>query len=50
MISYTNRRHISTSKIEAAIRDMINAFNRFSLPNLWGTGTRAAVDGSKFEI
>lgn len=50
MISYTNRRHISTAKIEAAIRDMINAFNRFSLPNLWGTGKRAAADGSKFEI
>ena len=50
MISYTNRRHVSTPKIEAAIRDMINAFNRFSLPSIWGTGKRAAADGSKFEI
>lgn len=50
MISYTNRRHISTSKIEAAIRDIINAYNRFSLPSVWGTGKRAAADGSKFEI
>ncbi|WP_449415980.1 Tn3 family transposase [Phormidium nigroviride] len=50
MISYTNRRHISTPKIEAAIRDTINAFNRFSLPSLWGTGKKAAADGSKFEI
>jgi TnpA family transposase len=50
MISYTNRRHISTSKIEAAIRDIINAFNRFSLPSIWGTGKKAAADGSKFEI
>jgi TnpA family transposase len=50
MISYTNRRHISTPKIEAAIRDIINAFNRFSLPSIWGTGKKAAADGSKFEI
>ncbi|MDV2997572.1 MAG: Tn3 family transposase TnXo19 [Chroococcidiopsis sp. SAG 2025] len=50
MISYTNRRHISTPLLEAAIRDTINAFNRFSLPSIWGTGKRAAADGSKFEI
>ncbi|WP_267901037.1 transposase [Dulcicalothrix desertica] len=50
MISYTNRRHINTSILEAAIRDIINAFNRFNLPNCWGTGKKAAADGSKFEI
>jgi TnpA family transposase len=50
MISYTNRRHVSTSNIEAAIRDIINAYNRFSLPSVWGTGKCAAADGSKFEI
>lgn len=50
MISYTNRRHITASILEAAIRDIINAFNRFSLPNCWGTGKKAAADGSKFEI
>jgi TnpA family transposase len=50
MISYTNRRHISAAKIEAAIRDIINTYNRFSLPSCWGTGKKAAADGSKFEI
>lgn len=50
MISYTNRRHISAAKIEAAIRDIINAYNRFSLPSCWGTGKKVAADGSKFEI
>ncbi len=49
-ISYTNRRHVSAAKIEAAIRDIINAYNRFSLPSCWGTGKKAAADGSKFEI
>lgn len=41
-ISYTNRRHISAAKIEAAIRDIINAYNRFTLPSCWGTGKKAA--------
>jgi TnpA family transposase len=50
MISYTNRRHITAQNLEAAIRDMINAYNRFSLPSIWGTGKRAGADGSKFEI
>ncbi|MEH2293329.1 Tn3 family transposase [Nostoc sp.] len=50
MISDTNRRHVSTSNIEAAIRDIINAYNRFSLPSVWGTRKRAAADDSKFEI
>ncbi len=26
------------------------SYNRFSLPSVWGTGKRAAADGSKFEI
>ncbi len=50
MIPYTNRRHISAGKIEAAIRDIINAYNRFTLPSCWGTGKKAAADGSKFEF
>lgn len=50
MVSYTNRRHISIQNLEASIRDIINAYSRFNLPKLWGTGKAAAADGSKFEI
>lgn len=50
MLSYTNRRHVSTEILQAASRDIINAYNRLSLPKCWGSGTRAAADGSKFEI
>ena len=49
-LSYTNTRHINANKIEAAIRDLINAYNRLNLPKCWGTGKRAAADGSKFEV
>jgi TnpA family transposase len=50
MLSYTNRRHISAKNLEAAIRDIINSYNRFNLPKIWGTGKRAAADGTKFNI
>lgn len=50
MLSYVHRRHFTTAKIEAAIRDIINAYSRLKLPLYWGTGKQAAADGSKFEI
>ena len=50
MLSYTNRRHVTSSYLEAAIKDIINAYNRLSLPKCWGSGKHAAADGSKFEI
>jgi TnpA family transposase len=50
MLSRINRLHIQTSQIGAAMRDMINAYNRLNLPKCWGSGKRAAADGSKFQI
>ena len=50
MLSYTNRRHVTSAYLEAAIKDIINAYNRLNLPLCWGSGKRAAADGSKFEI
>ncbi|ANV84116.1 transposase [Picosynechococcus sp. PCC 7003] len=49
-LSYIHSRHISTEKIEDAIRDIIQAYSQLKLPNCWGTGKRAAADGSKFEV
>ncbi|NJL53272.1 MAG: transposase [Hydrococcus sp. SU_1_0] len=31
-------------------RDIINSYNRFNLSKIWGTGKRAAADGTKFNI
>jgi TnpA family transposase len=42
MLSYTNRRHMSADKLQAAIRDIINAYNRLNLPKCWGSGKTAA--------
>jgi TnpA family transposase len=50
MLSYTNRRHVDATKLEAAIRDLIGAYNQLDLPKVWGTGKTVAADGSKFAI
>ncbi|MCY7278268.1 MAG: Tn3 family transposase [Phormidesmis sp. CAN_BIN44] len=50
MLSRANYAHISLKQIESATRDIVNAYDRLHLPKCWGTGKRAAADGSKFEI
>jgi TnpA family transposase len=50
MLSYINRRHVDTPKIEAAVRDIINGYKSLNLPRCWGSGKTAAADGSKFEV
>lgn len=34
----------------AALRDLINACHRCDLPKVWGTGTSAAPDGTKYDL
>jgi TnpA family transposase len=41
---------VDATKIEAAIRDLIGAYNQLNLPKIWGTGKTATADGSKFAI
>lgn len=50
MISFVNRRHINTQKIDEAIRDILNQYNQFSFPKLWGNGKIAAADGTKYDL
>jgi TnpA family transposase len=49
-VAYVHQRHIDEGKLQAANTTIINAYNRFSLPKHWGDGTRAAVDGTKWDI
>ncbi len=50
MLSFINRRHANTHKLNAAIKDIINHYHTFELPKLWGTGKSVAADGTKLEI
>ena len=49
-ISFVNQRQVSTEKLEAAICDIINAYNRFQLPRYWGDSKRAAADGTQWNV
>lgn len=49
-IAFLNQRHVTTEKLEAAICAVINAYNRFWLPKLWGDGKRAGADGTKWDL
>ena len=50
MLSFVNRRHVSAVKLNAALTDVINRYNVLSLPKLWGDGTSAAADGTKYDL
>ena len=48
--AWVHRRHISEAGLQAAITAVIDAYNRFALPKFWGSGQRASVDGTKWDI
>ena len=49
-IAHVNRRHFTVEKLDAALRDVINCFNRYTLPHYWGDEKRAAADGTQYEL
>jgi hypothetical protein len=49
-IVHFNHRHFTVTNLEAAQRDIINRFHRFTLPRYWGDEKRAAADGTQYEL
>jgi TnpA family transposase len=45
-----NAQHITSAKLEAALRDVIGAYTRFELPFLWGSGQAAIADGTHIAL
>ena len=37
-------------QLDAAVKDLINAYHRCDLPKVWGSGTSAAADGTKYDL
>ncbi len=50
MLSFVNRRHITANKLDEAIKDIINLYNKCYLPKLWGNNKVAAVDGTMHNV
>lgn len=49
-VSLVNQRHATDGTLEEATVEVINAYNRFTLPKLWGTGKHASADGTKWDL
>jgi TnpA family transposase len=49
-VAWVHRRHISEDGLQAAITTLIDAYNQFALPKFWGSGQRASVDGTKWDM
>jgi TnpA family transposase len=49
-ISWINQRYVTEESINNAIRQIINTYNQFKLPKFWGTGKRAAADGTIWDM
>ena len=45
-----NDQHITSRKLEASLRDVIEEYTRFELPFFWGTGQGAIADGTHIEL
>jgi len=49
-IAWVNQRHITEEKVDEAITTVINAYNQFAIPRLWGSGKSASADGTKWDL
>lgn len=49
-IAWVNQRHVTDETLEEAITAIVNAYNRFALPRLWGSGKRVSADGTKWDL
>ncbi len=49
-LSFTNRRHVSVDQLDAVIKDLINAYHRCDLPKVWGSGSSASADGTRYDL
>ena len=45
-----NAQHIDATKLELATTDVIDAYARFTLPRLWGSGRSAIADGTHAKL
>ena len=49
-VSLVNQRHATDGTLEEATVQVINAYNKFTLPKFWGTGKRVSADGTKWDL
>lgn len=50
MLGFVNQRHITVNKLDAARKDVLNYYHRFTLPKFWGDGSHVSADGTKYDL
>jgi hypothetical protein len=49
-VAHVNSRHVSEALLDDSIVQVVNAYNQFALPQLWGSGQRVSADGTKWDV
>jgi TnpA family transposase len=49
-VARVNHRHVSETLLDTTIVSIINAYNRFTLPQFWGSGQHVSADGTKWDV
>ena len=49
-IAWINQRHVTEELLDTQITKIINAYNQFKLPKVWGSGKSASADGTKWNL
>lgn len=49
-VAWLNMHHMTEERLEKAIVQVINSYNKFLLPKYWGTGKHASADGTKWNV
>lgn len=49
-LSFINQRHVTPHKLNKATKDIIDQYDKFELPESWGSGKTAAADGTNYDI
>lgn len=49
-VAYVNQYHVTDQNLLDVNVEIINAYNHFKLPKLWGSGQSASADGTKWDV
>jgi len=50
MLSFTNQRHVTVEKLDAARAELVELYLTLELPKLWGDGKTVAADGTQYDF
>jgi TnpA family transposase len=49
-VAFINQRHVTEETLNDAITTVVNGYNEFPLPKIWGLGKHASADGTKWDL